>query len=108
RVRIDSQDKLPSSAEEGWREAPGWCWSSSIAFLFRTFYLRNLNNTTPSALKGSYAPLLDRAAFPSSSEEGSFFQLFSAHDHGRSLTGADVRAGSGTLGSPSNKDFKLE
>src|SRR5262245_20797345 len=20
---------LPSSAEEGWREAPGWCWMSS-------------------------------------------------------------------------------
>src|SRR6185369_13343385 len=22
-----SRRELPSSAEEGWREAPGWCWS---------------------------------------------------------------------------------
>jgi hypothetical protein len=21
--------RLPSSAEEGWREAPGWCWSNN-------------------------------------------------------------------------------
>jgi hypothetical protein len=34
----------PSSVEEGWREAPGWCCSSTK----KNFYL-NLDNTTPSA-----------------------------------------------------------
>ena len=50
--------KVPSSAEEGWREVPGWCWSRESFFL-------NLTSTTPSArilVASQY--LFDRASTP--------------------------------------------
>jgi hypothetical protein len=27
---VNETSKVPSSAEEGWREAPGWCWSRNL------------------------------------------------------------------------------
>ena len=26
----NEKSEVPSSAEEGWREAPGWCWSRNM------------------------------------------------------------------------------
>ena len=27
---LAGESRVPSSAEEGWREAPGWCWSKNM------------------------------------------------------------------------------
>jgi len=63
-------EKLPSSAEEGRREAPGWCWSIGIILLTDTTRASAFIEASPYRARASRA-----SALPSSAEEGSFLSL---------------------------------